>query len=494
MMLAFIALVSHFVACGWYVVGTLDEASSGSWVECARQLYMQQMGGEPDTGYYYATSLHWSLTQFTPASMEVVPVTTNERVYTIAVLLFGLITFSCLVSSITSSMTRLRSIHADEVRKVKDVQRYIRENHVSLELGALIFNFVREQRRQNRRRLHLKDVDYLAQLPELRKKELHVEVFATTLLRHPLYSEAERYDELWIVEVCHTVFTEDHIPQDQRLFSQDDEGKSMWFLSAGRMAYYGRQTATAPRQVLDARQHSADRFGCFIAEVVLWCPWRFWGRMVAQDASDVLMLDIKAFHRSAKQTVLLQHLQTYARRFVLQLPMEKALAETTVPIEDVKLLVREAFGEETDSIRMAPVSNGSSKPKGVGARLLRALSKVQELTGQRRHGHERMHGSSSATPSSFEHRPSTKSESSIEHEKVAPRSPVVITPYVSVNGAKSGTSRRTPSLQILFSEDGTENEVVSPRGVSSIDTAALRLEEVNEKCTTIGEPHTLMQC
>eukprot|EP00971_Amphidinium_carterae_P245110 4866903-Amphidinium_carterae.1 len=36
-----------------------------------------------------------------------------------------------------------------------------------------------------------------------------------------ILGEAERYDELWIVEVCHTVFTEDHIPQDQRLFSQD---------------------------------------------------------------------------------------------------------------------------------------------------------------------------------------------------------------------------------------------------------------------------------
>lgn len=54
--------VNHFIACGWYAVGTID-FDQGSWTDALRST--------PSLGYQYTTSLHWSLTQFTPASMEV---------------------------------------------------------------------------------------------------------------------------------------------------------------------------------------------------------------------------------------------------------------------------------------------------------------------------------------------------------------------------------------------------------------------------------------
>mmetsp|Transcript_31838 Transcript_31838/g.74391 ORF Transcript_31838/g.74391 Transcript_31838/m.74391 type:complete len:915 (-) Transcript_31838:94-2838(-) len=464
LMLAFIALVSHFVACGWYAVGTFsiqEHNSSHTWVGAARQLHIINTGSEPDTGYYYATSLHWALTQFTPASMEVVAVSTMERVYTIMVLLFGLITFSVLVSSITASMTRLRSIHADEVRKVKDVQRYIRENHVSLELGALIFNFVREQRKQRRRRLHEEDVDYLAQLPEIRKRELHVEVFAGTLLRHALFSRAESQDQLWIVEVCHTAFTEQHIPQDQRLFTQDDEGKCMWHLSFGRLSYYGRQSLAACRQVLEPR--------AFVAEVVLWSPWRFWGRMIASEATDVLCLNVKAFHRTAKQTTLMPQLQAYARSYIHHiLPLDKGLQECGTNMDEAKALVREAFaGFDFSSVPLQPHAQLVNNQKSFGSRLLRALSKVTDASGKRRR-------KTFETVTSWA-RPSTSSQESGTQITMSPHTSAaaggIMSPRASggtagvltPGGARAG-SRRSPSLQILFSDDFStlDAEAASP--------------------------------
>eukprot|EP00438_Fugacium_kawagutii_P026712 Skav219970 [mRNA] locus=scaffold2879:389420:443892:+ [translate_table: standard] len=68
--------------------------------------------------YRYATALHWSLTQFTPATVDVHPQNLVERTFAILVLIFGLVLFSSFVSSITASMTQLRNMQ-DSLRTSK---------------------------------------------------------------------------------------------------------------------------------------------------------------------------------------------------------------------------------------------------------------------------------------------------------------------------------------------------------------------------------------
>mmetsp|Transcript_48372 Transcript_48372/g.149426 ORF Transcript_48372/g.149426 Transcript_48372/m.149426 type:complete len:121 (+) Transcript_48372:703-1065(+) len=57
--LTIIAIVNHFIACGWYAVGQMGDPH---WVETLDD-------ENRSLGYRYVTSLHWSLTQFTPSSM-----------------------------------------------------------------------------------------------------------------------------------------------------------------------------------------------------------------------------------------------------------------------------------------------------------------------------------------------------------------------------------------------------------------------------------------
>merc|ERR1719330_1891340 len=55
-----LVVANHLIACGWYALGEGSALSEHSWVVANGML-------ERDLGYRYATSLHWSLTQFTPA-------------------------------------------------------------------------------------------------------------------------------------------------------------------------------------------------------------------------------------------------------------------------------------------------------------------------------------------------------------------------------------------------------------------------------------------
>merc|ERR1712151_526597 len=105
-LMVFILMLNHFIACGWWMIGraslSLELNSWITWSEPFRDF---------GVGYQYATSLHWTLTQFTPASMDVVARNILERFYSIIVLIFAMVAFSSIIGSITSSMTVIRSMN-----------------------------------------------------------------------------------------------------------------------------------------------------------------------------------------------------------------------------------------------------------------------------------------------------------------------------------------------------------------------------------------------
>merc|ERR1719469_279254 len=120
-----IILVNHFSACGWYALsytgGTRDNWRDHYLIFEEHQFFL----------YRYATAMHWSLTQFTPASMEVTPKNVYERTYVIVVIIFALVMFSSFVSAITAAMSRLRAINEDRLAQEDMLRKYITDNRVS---------------------------------------------------------------------------------------------------------------------------------------------------------------------------------------------------------------------------------------------------------------------------------------------------------------------------------------------------------------------------
>merc|ERR1712113_285246 len=107
-----------------------------SWIDSD-----QGFAGE-SISYRYATSLHWSLTQFTPASMSVQPMNSVERIFAIVVLLFGLVLFSSFVSTITTSMTQLSRTMDDRSKQFWLLRRYLKRHKVPKQLSFHVLRYI----------------------------------------------------------------------------------------------------------------------------------------------------------------------------------------------------------------------------------------------------------------------------------------------------------------------------------------------------------------
>jgi len=85
-----VLVVNHFVACSWYAVGISRVDDDHNWVRVMIERWkIDSAEPDPHWSYSYLTSLHFALSQFTPASMEVAPTNEAERLFAICVIVMS---------------------------------------------------------------------------------------------------------------------------------------------------------------------------------------------------------------------------------------------------------------------------------------------------------------------------------------------------------------------------------------------------------------------
>jgi len=299
-----ILLVNHFIACGWYFIGTLDvHEGKRSWVLAVEK----DWGGEPPVEYSYTTSFHWSLTQFTPASMEVVPRNTVERIYTAFILILALVMFSSFVSSITSAMTRLHETNLERRRQRERVRRYIHHNKVSLQLGNRINSFLKKQGYVTKVRATMSDIAAFKLLPEPLKTELHREVFMPYLLPHPFFHHLYEVDRTCITNYCHLAMSEQSVLKGQVFFRRGEQATQAFFITAGVSKYFFGVFDSSPTEI---------SHGAFVCEMCLWLRWQHRGQMFAAPFCEFLTLESSKFAGIAAQAVSYPAMQLYAQHYL----------------------------------------------------------------------------------------------------------------------------------------------------------------------------------
>lgn len=279
-----IAIANHFLACGWYAVG---RASTPSWItefdEDGRDLVFR-----------YVTALHWSLTQFTPASMEVHAKGLPERIYSICVLFIALVVFSSFVSSITNAMNHLRSINEGTSRQRNNLRRYINENRLSLDLSNRIIVFAKRMHKRIRYRVHEHEIDVFKALPESLRLQLDWEVYVPILSAHPFFFMCAEHLEPFLLEVCHCALHEKSLMSSQELFNKDEEAKHMYFLIAGCLEYFEGKSEYSTILL------NKDEW---CGEVALWLSWFHRGQLVAVSHCELVTLDASVFRRTAAHSL-----------------------------------------------------------------------------------------------------------------------------------------------------------------------------------------------
>ena len=90
-----------------FALGDLS-ADDMTWIVTYKERL--NLPAETEWFFMYALSLHWALTQFTPAAMDVVAVNTSERLFSLFATLSGLIMFSFFIGSINQFHGRSRKM------------------------------------------------------------------------------------------------------------------------------------------------------------------------------------------------------------------------------------------------------------------------------------------------------------------------------------------------------------------------------------------------
>jgi len=309
--LGIIWICNHYVACGWYLIADLNEGKT--WLGlfecegCDQETEAECVCDQKTFAFSYLTSFHWSITQFTPASMEVVPTNTLERGYAVIAIFLGLIMFSSFVSNMTSAMSQFQQLTAEHARQQQNLRRYVAENRVSLELLTTIQFYIRNRKRSEAKRLHEKDVVCLKNLPQDILARLHEEIFAPTITGHAMFKRLRAVEEVHFRNICHLAMREEYCSIGQDVFRFGLRATKMYFLIAGHLEYFVGYDDEFPHMV---------EVGMWISEGVLWTDWEHRGRLSAlTQAAEIVAVQASEFTTLVSKMSRVSEVKRYARLF-----------------------------------------------------------------------------------------------------------------------------------------------------------------------------------
>eukprot|EP00811_Abedinium_folium_P029242 NODE_458_length_3028_cov_12.264736.p1 GENE.NODE_458_length_3028_cov_12.264736~~NODE_458_length_3028_cov_12.264736.p1 ORF type:complete len:743 (+),score=139.82 NODE_458_length_3028_cov_12.264736:195-2231(+) len=288
-LLGSVLVLNHLIACLWYLLGSYGvNEDLSNWISHSSL-------SQRSLPFKYTTSLHWSLTQFTPAGMDVNARNTLERIFSIVVLFFAMVAFSSIVGGITAGMTSLRNLKQDNTKQLWLLRRYMRQRMVPQDLAGRIYsllehktdtatNFVQEEQ--------IKGV--LSQLSVALTNELKYHNRATSLVTHPLFAHFDRCMVAVMHRLCKVALCIEAYGDHEGIFAGGDKAKKVYFL---------RPPATV---CINAHSHEVvagyNPLGCdfleppprqgeAIGEAALWTTWRHQGNFFALSPCEVISIE-----------------------------------------------------------------------------------------------------------------------------------------------------------------------------------------------------------
>lgn len=341
-LLVAILALNHVIACCWYGLGRLGRGDA-DWFprELDNWIDVQQLG-DGTMGYRYTTSLHWSLTQFTPASMQVSATNVGERIFSIIVLFFAMVCFSSIVGSITGSMTQLRSLKNDDAKQFWLLRRYMKQQHVDKPLVQRIIKHLEYQVSQKSNQVQSAQLKILSELSPDLTRELEHDLTHVHWAEHPFFRLMDKQTTVILHLIDHNIAGKKCLytqwcSEEERIFRTGDEAKFMLFICfrprSRQMIKMGEVTATkddedqppsevyfeykvgtlsegengkklsrSQSQVTQRDGQSKRRMtlcsGEWVSEAVIWtADWRHMGELVCCYVCEILTVDPELFYK-----------------------------------------------------------------------------------------------------------------------------------------------------------------------------------------------------
>lgn len=271
-----ISVLNHVIACMWYGVGYITmENDELNWLQNTGLNRTRVI--DRTMVYQYTTALHWSLTQFTPASMDSFARNVPERMLSIVVVFFALIGFSSIVGSVTNSVAQLQALHGNSRRQFWLLRKYLNEKGIYDPTRTRLFSFLEHEVERRRKDIKQEDVRLLPLLSSPLQNLLAYELHRGPMKGHPFFSILDQYMQPVMFSLCHTLMKFKHFAAEDVCFSEAEGGKFMWVIIEGSFSY-----------IRATHLYKLSEPGTWLAEPVLWTSWWHRGSLETESTSGQL--------------------------------------------------------------------------------------------------------------------------------------------------------------------------------------------------------------
>lgn len=229
--LLFLVWINHVLACCWYGIADSMTLEDGSWLQ--KERFQDQ-----EFAFLYMTCFHWSLTQFA-GSTDVYPVSVYERTFAVCALVFCFIISASIVSSITTSMTRLSIARSKETTKLAALKEYLREHHISSRTALRVQRNAQYALEEQKRHTPEEDIELLAFLSEPLRVELRYEISMPALRRHGFFQTLDQENPAVARQMCYKALGSMMIHKAEILFVQGvEQVNQMYLFTDGKLSYF----------------------------------------------------------------------------------------------------------------------------------------------------------------------------------------------------------------------------------------------------------------
>jgi len=182
-------------------------------------------------------------------------------------------------------MTQIRTLNMEETRNYLKLERFMQDNRISFYLSMRIRRYLDYFVQDQKKHPSEKSVMMLELLSEPLRMELHYEVYAPWLTRHPFFEAYAGTNRTAFNRLCHRAVKTVCLTRDDVLYGKGDAAKHMYFVIRGTLVYTYSDDSM--------RKINPGEWAC---EMVLWTPWEYQGFMRASGDVHLIALDAAAFH------------------------------------------------------------------------------------------------------------------------------------------------------------------------------------------------------
>lgn len=282
----------------------------------------------------YVTTFSWSLSALTFGGSSI-GVNLGERCFAVGTAFLGFLVSVTVVSSITSSMTRLQIIQATQSSQVSMLNQYLFDHGISTKVALRVQRNAMYALAQQKKNTPESSIELLAVVSEPLRIELHYEIHMPVVCQHPFFKCYNEVNSAAMRRLCHVAVSTLDLSRGDVLFNNGEvpQESCMYFNIHGKMKY-SREGWDGPSATVTLSH------GDWACEACPWTPWVHYGMMRAKAESKLLLLDSERFQETAAQ---FQKREFYPRKFAQDFvaALNKADPDTLTDLYDPNLGVEE---------------------------------------------------------------------------------------------------------------------------------------------------------